>query len=41
MNFPTQQEGDDHSATVETLTYPDSVLPGNIQIGNTVDLAGK
>ena len=42
MNFPTQREGDGHSATVETLTHRVSVLPGNIQIGDTVDLvAGK
>ena len=41
MNFPTQQEGDGHSTTVETLNYPDSVLAGNIQIGDTVDLTGK
>ena len=39
MNFPTQQEGDGHSATVETLTHRVSVLAGNIQIRDTGDLA--
>ena len=41
MNFPTQQEGDDDSTTVETSNYPVSVLEGNIQIEDTADLAGK